>query len=77
MMSENITSVSNLGFSAFLLLNGFKLVGTPEKTDKGKFNFYFEIDKEVYDSNFTEFCSGDFCKFDNNLVNLKRMLPRY
>ena len=70
-------SVSNLGFAGFLILRGFKLVGKPEKGEQGRFVFFFEIEKDLCDQLLTEYCSGDFARFDNIIVNLKRMLPRY
>ena len=76
-MVEDKLSVSNLGFAGFLMLRGFKLIGKPIKGEQGKFAFFFEIEKETHDQLFTEYCSGDYSRFDNIIVNLKRMLPRY
>ena len=59
------------------MLRGYKLCGKPEKGEQGKFAFYFEIDKDIHDQLFTDYCTNDFSKFDNIIVNLKRMLPRY
>jgi len=70
-------SVSNLGFAGFLILRGFKLVGKPEKAEQGRFIFFFEIEKDICDELLTEYFSGDFAKFDNIIVNLKRLIPRY
>jgi len=76
-MVENKCSVSNLGFAGFLIFKGFKLIDKPKKDDGGRFAFFFELDQEECDNLMASYCSSDYCKFDNIIVNLKRMLPRY
>lgn len=76
-MLEEVTAISNLGFAAYLLLKGYKLIGNPE-LDKAsnRFIFNFEINKERHKELLYEYSMGDFAKFDSFVLNLKRMLPR-
>jgi hypothetical protein len=69
--------VSNLGYAAYLMLKDYKLLDTPTRTEDGKFNFNFEIDEELNKKLLHKYSISDFSKFDNYLVTLKRMLPRY
>lgn len=67
--------ISNLGFAAFLMLREKKLLATPTKeANNGKFEFYFNLSQDEHDTLLHEYVTGDFCKFDNNLINLKKML---
>lgn len=67
--------ISNLGFAAYLMLKDKRLLSAPTKeADSGKFEFYFNITKDEYDILLHEYAIGDFSKFDNNLINLKKML---
>jgi hypothetical protein len=66
--------ISNLGFAAFLMLKEKRLLATPTKDTNGKFEFYFDIAQDNYDALLHEYATSDFSKFDNNLINLKKML---
>lgn len=69
--------ITNLGFTAFLLLNKYKLTGAPTRDLDGKFIFPIDIEQEDHDRLLMEYTQSDFSKFDSFVVNLKRMLPRY
>lgn len=69
--------VNNLGFSAFLVLKGFKLEGKPNRDKDGKFLFSIDIDQDKYDMMLKKFTESGYSRFDSIIVNLKRMLPRY
>jgi hypothetical protein len=67
--------ISNLGFAAFLMLKEKKLLAAPTKeVGNGKFEFYFNISQDDHDILLHEHATSDFSKFDNNLINLKKML---
>lgn len=68
--------VSNLGYAAYLMLKGFKLLDTPTRTSYGNFQFKFDITEDMNKALLHEYSTGDFSKFDAYLVTLKRMLPR-
>jgi hypothetical protein len=68
--------ISNLGFAAFLMLRDKKLISSPTKELGGKFEFYFDIQKTEYDKLLFDYTISDFAKFDNNLINLKKMLSQ-
>ena len=74
-MSEKNYTTSDLAFAAYLMLRGYKLI-TCDRTDAGKFNFVFEDPAGDASSLLVEYLSSDFCKFDTNLKNLKKMLYR-
>ena len=73
---QEVTTVNNLGLSAYLLLKGYKLSGSPEfEKNSNRFLFSFEITKEKYKEMLYEYSTGDFSKFDAFVLSLKRMLP--
>lgn len=64
---------SDIGIAAYLQLHGFKLVKC-ERLSTGKFHFEFEDVNSECQLKSLEFLSSDFCKFDNNVRNLKKIL---
>ena len=64
---------SDIGIAAYLQLNKFKLVEC-RRLDTGKFHFKFEDPEQKCQSLSLEFLDSDFCKFDNNVRNLKKVL---
>lgn len=68
---------SNLGYAAYLMLRGFKLLEPPTRGIDGKFIFKFKINEERNQTMFHSYSTGDFSKFDSNITNLKKMIPRY
>lgn len=77
-MTEGTTQVNNfitsdIGIAAFLQLRGLKLVEC-KRLESGKFHFKFEDPESKCQLLSLEFLDSDFCKFDNNVRNLKKIL---
>lgn len=68
--------ITNLGYAAYLMLKGYKLLEPPSRKD-GKFIFKFTIETDINHKMFYEYTTGEFSKFDGMIVNLKKTLPRY
>jgi len=69
--------ITNLGFAAYLMMRGYKLLENPSRDIDGKFQFKFDIAEERQSALLRKYANGSFARFDNQLVNLKRMIPRY
>ena len=74
-MSEDkkIFVTSDIGIAAYLQLHGVKLISC-RRLDSGKFHFEFDDPSEQGKLKALEFLDSDFCKFDNNVRNLKKIL---
>ena len=74
-MSEESTffTTSDIGIAAYLQLQGFRLVAC-RRLESGKFHFEFEDPAGQCRIKSLEFLESDFCKFDNNVRNLKKIL---
>ena len=66
-------TTSDIGIAAYLQLKGFKLREC-KRLESGKFFFSFEDPDSKCQSTSLEFLDSDFCKFDNNVRNLKKIL---
>jgi hypothetical protein len=66
-------TTSDIGIAAYLQLNGFKVIEC-KRLETGKFHFVFEDDFNKCAITALEFLDSDFCKFDNNVRNLKKIL---
>tara|TARA_R100001015_G_C4632330_1_gene195744 strand:- start:2732 stop:2971 length:240 start_codon:yes stop_codon:yes gene_type:complete len=64
---------SDIGIAAYLQLQGFKLLSC-KRLDTGKFFFEFSDPDDQCKIKSLEFLESDFCKFDNNVRNLKKIL---
>ncbi len=64
---------SDIGIAAYLQLQGFKLVSCL-RLESGKFFFEFDDPNNKCKIKSLEFLESDFCKFDNNVRNLKKIL---
>jgi hypothetical protein len=64
---------SDIGIAAYLQLQGIKLLSC-KRLDTGKFFFEFEDSANQCKLKSLEFLESDFCKFDNNVRNLKKIL---
>jgi hypothetical protein len=63
---------SDIGIAAYLQLVGISLLQC-KRLENGK--FFFEFDQpDLCKVKSIEFLSSDFCKFDNNVRNLKKIL---
>tara|TARA_Y100001937_G_scaffold127853_1_gene201369 strand:- start:3238 stop:3477 length:240 start_codon:yes stop_codon:yes gene_type:complete len=64
---------SDIGIAAYLQLQGIKLLSC-RRLENGKFYFQFDDTKQDCRIKSLEFLESDFCKFDNNVRNLKKVL---
>ena len=64
---------SDIGIAAYLQLEGHKLL-TCKRLDSGKFFFEFEDPESECKQKSLQFLASDFCRFDNNVRNLKKIL---
>lgn len=64
---------SDIGIAAYLQLQGFRLLSC-RRLETGKFFFEFADSNDECKIKSLEFLESDFCKFDNNVRNLKKIL---
>ena len=72
---EAVTNITNLGFAAYLIMTGHKLIDTPYRDDKNQFIFKIDVDQSQIKDLFYQYSTSKFNKFDSIVVSLKRMLP--
>jgi len=65
--------ISDIGIAAYLQLKGVPLLKC-HRLQNGRFHFEFDDSNSVCSSFSLEFLNSDFCKFDNNIRNLKKVL---
>ena len=70
---DNRFSTSDIGIAAYLQLLGRKLLKC-KRLETGKFYFEFADPDDDCRIKSIEFLESDFCKFDNNVRNLKKIL---
>jgi len=68
-----VFTTSDIGIAAYLQLKGFKLKEC-KRLETGKFHFLFEDPQDNCRMISLEFLDSDFCRFDNNVRNLKKIL---
>ncbi len=74
MDSGNKTFItSDIGIAAYLQLKGHKLVNC-KRLDSGKFFFEFQDEDSQCRIQSLEFLDSEFCKFDNIVRNLKKII---
>jgi hypothetical protein len=66
-------TTSDIGIAAYLQLKGMNLKEC-KRLENGRFFFSFEDDGKTGDALALEFLGSDFCKFDNNVRNFKKIL---
>ena len=66
-------TTSDIGIAAYLQLKGLKLKAC-KRLETGKFYFSFEDPEDQGQVFSLEFLDSDFCRFDNNVRNLKKVL---
>ena len=71
--STKTFTTSDIGIAAYLQLQGFKLL-VCKREQGGRFYFEFLDEQSTCSAVSLEFLSSDFCKFDNNVRNLKKIL---
>lgn len=64
---------SDIGIAAYLQLKGFKIKEC-KRLETGKFHFSFEDPENQCPSVSLEFLDSDYCRFDNIVRNLKKIL---
>ena len=64
---------SDIGIAAYLQLQGYKLLNCCRQSS-GKFHFEFSDPNGECKMKSFEFLESDFCKFDNLVRNLKKIL---
>jgi hypothetical protein len=64
---------SDLSLAAFLLMKGVKLIDA-KKVSSGKFNFSFDDPNDKAKLFAVEFINSEFCEFDNQVRNLKKLI---
>jgi hypothetical protein len=72
-MDTKIFTTSDLPLAAFLVIKGLVLVRA-KKAGSGKFEFVLEDPKEVAEMLSIEYINSDFCKFDNTIRSIKKLL---
>jgi len=72
-MEEKIFKTSDLSLAAFLAMKGLTLLRC-SKTSSGKFEFIFDDEEEKAPGLSMNYLNSDFCKFDNHVRTLKKML---
>jgi len=70
---ENTFITSDIGIAAYLQLTGHVLLEC-KRLETGKFFFQFNDENKECKSKSLQFLASDFCKFDNNVRNLKKVL---
>ena len=72
-IQDKTFKTSDIGIAAYLQLQGFRLVSC-RRLETGKFFFEFDDPDQNCKIKSLEFLESDFCKFDNNVRNLKKIL---
>jgi hypothetical protein len=69
----NQYETSDLALAAYLTFRGLKLLSA-KRLQSGRFQFVIEDEKSEADSLSLEYFSSDFCRFDNQVRSLKKLL---
>jgi hypothetical protein len=69
----NQYETSDLALAAYLTFKGLKLLSA-KKLASGRFQFVISDDKGEADALSLEYFSSDFCRFDNQVRSLKKLL---
>lgn len=72
-MDQKTFITSDLSLAAFLTMKGLTLLRCT-KTTVGKFEFIFEDSEEKAPGLSMNYLNSEFCKFDNHVRTLKKML---
>lgn len=71
-MDKNFET-SDLPLTAFLIMKGLKLI-TAKKVGNGKFLFIISDPDGIADNLSLEYVNSDFCKFDNHIRSIKKLI---
>lgn len=69
----NSYRTSDLSLAAYLVLKGLTLISA-DKKDNGKFEFVLSDESNVGAKLSLEYLGSDFCKFDNQIRIIKKVL---
>ena len=69
-------AVHNLGFAAYLQMQGYSLLRPPYRDEEGRFVFEMALDEIEGRQKFYEYSASGYAEFDAKLVRLKKMLKR-
>lgn len=69
----NHYETSDLALAAYLTFKGLKLISA-QKLSSGKFQFIIDNPDKNADKLSLEYFSSDFCKFDNQVRALKKLI---
>ena len=72
-MADNKFITSDIGIAAFLQLKGMRLL-ICKRLESGKFYFEFDDSSSQCQVLSLEFLNSEYCQFDNNVRNLKKLL---
>ena len=72
-MADNKFITSDIGIAAFLQLKGMRLL-ICKRLESGKFYFEFDDSTAQCQALSLEFLNSEYCQFDNNVRNLKKLL---
>jgi hypothetical protein len=73
MSDKKLYTTSDLPLAAYLVIKGLSLVKA-KKASSGKFEFVLEDPDEKADALSIEYINSDFCKFDNQIRSIKKLL---
>ena len=72
-MEENVFITSDLPLAAFLVISGLSLLKA-RKMSGGKFEFVLDDPDDAADKLSIDYINSDFCKFDNTIRSIKKIL---
>ena len=72
-MEEDVFVTSDLPLAAFLVISGLSLQKA-RKMAGGKFEFILSDPEQVADKLSIDYINSDFCKFDNTIRSIKKIL---
>lgn len=72
-MEDKTFETSDLPLTAFLVMKGLVLV-TAKKVGGGKFLFVLEDPDDIAQKLALEYVNSDFCKFDNHIRSIKKLI---
>jgi len=72
-MEDKNFETSDLPLTAFLVMKGLVLI-TAKRINNGKFLFVLEDPEGVANKLALEYINSDFCKFDNHIRSIKKLI---
>lgn len=72
-MDNKTFTTSDLPLAAYLVIKGLSLISA-KKINGGKFEFILEDPDDLAERLSIEYINSDFCKFDNQIRSIKKLL---